>query len=258
MIKKEMNKIITTLVVGGVLVSVGTAASVFANSSVKTSTNNATVQTCPKHRGGDMQNTFNTKLDTLVKSGTITQDQENKIVDYFKNKMETRKTEKDKFKNMTSAERKQYLQNNKGTNKKNQRPNALAELVKAGTITQNQADAIQKIMPVHKRDGKWNGLKNNAENMKTKLDTIVKSGAITQDQENKIVNYFNTKKDERKTEMDKVKNMTEAERQKYFGSKMSQNKDGKRPDPFAELVKAGTITQDQANTIKNALMAHNN
>lgn len=84
------------------------------------------------------------------------------------------------------------------------------------------------------------------ENIKTKLESLVESGTITKEQSDKITEFINAQKEERKAEMKKVKNMTVEERKAYFESQ----KDTKKTDIFKALVDSGVISQDQADKIK--------
>ncbi len=126
----------------------------------------------------------------------------------------------------------------------------LDSLVTAGTITQDQETAALNLLTSSKTDKK-----SNTENLlKTKLDTLVTAGTITQDQETAILNSSSQEKSERKAEMDKVKNMTQSEREAYLQSKKTAGK----TNFLDSLVTAGTITKDQETAIKNLLTSNKN
>ena len=93
--------------------------------------------------------------------------------------------------------------------------NPFANLVTAGTITQEKADAIKTAMEAARETKKT---------MKEVLDGLVTAGTITQAEEDAIVKDMPTRA-------------------------------GKRGNPMENLVTAGTITQEKADTIKTAMEA---
>ncbi|AWI04452.1 hypothetical protein [Clostridium drakei] len=99
-----------------------------------------------KKASGMPADKMKTQLDTLVTAGTITQDEETKIVNYFTEKQTERQAEMDKVKNMTETERKAYFESEKTTEK----TDMFSELVTAGIISQDKADAIKAAMPAPK------------------------------------------------------------------------------------------------------------
>lgn len=94
------------------------------------------------------QEQMKNQLDNLVNSGTITQEQEDKIIAYLEKQQENRRAEmdaeKDSVKSMTDDERKAYFESKKGTRPEKSAP--LKELVDNGTLTQEQADAAAKAL----------------------------------------------------------------------------------------------------------------
>lgn len=150
--EKLMVKLIAGLVIAGVTLSAGATA--FADTKDDTATNK--IQTAQKEkregfkRGGNKEGfhgeDIKTKLDAFVKDGTITQAQENKIVEFMNKKDEARKAEMEKVKAMTEEERKAYFE----AKKTEERPNLFKELVDAGILNQTQADAAKKVLPQHK------------------------------------------------------------------------------------------------------------
>lgn len=144
--KKLMSKVITAVVAGSVLLSTGSY--VFAKSNTDGTTGvNAKRQEAIMNKKASVED-MKIELDKLVTAGTITQDEENKIFDFMNQKETERKAKMDKVKNMTEAERKTYFENNK-----KERTDLTAELVTAGIMSQEKADAIKAAMPAPKDHG---------------------------------------------------------------------------------------------------------
>jgi Spy/CpxP family protein refolding chaperone len=98
----------------------------------------------------------------------------------------------------------------------------MAALVKAGTITQTQADAIKSAM---------DAARNSKTDMSTVISSLVTAGTTTQAQADAI-----------------TKSMP-----KPPADGQGQPGDHQGKDPMSALVTAGTITQTQADAIKSAM-----
>ena len=93
---------------------------------------------------------------------------------------------------------------------------------------------------------------NCKENIKTKLDTLVKAGTITQGVEDNVIKYFKQRSTERKAEKNKVRAMTDLERETYFTSKVKVEKQ----DRIANLIKECKLTPAQAEAIRKVFPRH--
>jgi polyhydroxyalkanoate synthesis regulator phasin len=129
---------------------------------------------------------FSSVLDSLVSSGTITQDQKNSITDAFKSARNSFPT---------------YSNGSKGGSQ-----SPLNQLVSGGTITNDQKSAIKEALVSarksshhhhsHKLSGQSQSQPDNSisssndtdtnESINTKLDSLVKAGTINQNQEDAI------------------------------------------------------------------------
>lgn len=87
------------------------------------------------------QANLKTQLDTLVANKTITQDQADKVSAYMQKLESDRAAEMQKIQAMTQEERDAYF---KGHIDQKQSP--LAQLVTDGTLTQNQLNAVEKVL----------------------------------------------------------------------------------------------------------------
>lgn len=198
---------------------------------------------CKVGKGGN----FKSILDEMVKEGTLTQSEADKITTYQKSKQESMKAEMDKVKKMTDEERKNYL----GT-KRTERINFLTELVNNGIITQAKADALKAKIEQKRLEMKAARINE----MKSQLNTLVTKGTINQTQADKIIEYMSQVKEKviiekgniTQIEKDKLKNMTEQERKAYF-EKMK----GEKGNFLKELVDNGTLTQEQANAVRDSI-----
>lgn len=85
--------------------------------------------------------------------------------------------------------------------------------------------------------------------IKEDLSGLVEKNIIDQATADKIKAYRTEKAEEMKVNMEKVKNMTEAERTEYFKTQVTK-------EPYADLVSAGIITQAQADQIKAEMPTH--
>ncbi|MEN6351356.1 MAG: hypothetical protein ABFD08_18440, partial [Syntrophomonas sp.] len=88
------------------------------------------------------------KFNTLVDQGTISSEQADAIIEKMEEMAEERKAEMDKMKTLTEEERRQLMKEKKEKN------GLLGQMVEDGTLTQEQADAVSKILgPQGQRGG---------------------------------------------------------------------------------------------------------
>lgn len=99
------------------------------------------------------------------------------------------------------------------------------------------------------------GAKNNHTIMtghkgfrKPNLQSFVEEKIITQEQANKIEEFLKKRAVEKHSELEKLKDLSKEEREKYFKENYKS-----RPDIFGDLVSSKIITQDQANKIKESI-----
>lgn len=211
-----------------------------------TSSNLANEKTGPR-KGAGKCGRLRSILTEMVKEGTLTQKEADKITAYKKEKEKSIQEEMEKVKNMTEEERKVYF-----TNKKTEGQNLLSELVSKGIITQAKADLIKAKMEQRAQEMKTARLNE----IKSQLKTLVTKGTINQAQADKVLDYMNQvqgkvriekgKLDE--TEKDKIRNMTEEERKAYF-----EKIRGEKGSFLKELVDNGTLTQEQVNEISKVI-----
>lgn len=272
----NLKSIISSVVIGGLLITSGSA--VFA--STTDSSTPGTQQTeasqvgsmTPGGMPGDMhggrgpmgqdgmgigQDGIKTLTESLVKEGIITQEVADKMVSYASEKDTERKAEMEKVKSMTDEERKAYLESKKdagqaASNNKG-KSGQYADMVTAGILTQDQADAINKYFEEQQQE-------KRQEALKKQLDSLVTDSTITQDQEDKIITYLEQQDESRKAEMEaereKVKSMTDDERKAYFESKKDA-KYGNTTSLLQGLIDDGTLTQTQADAVAKVLTPNN-
>jgi hypothetical protein len=82
------------------------------------------------------------------------------------------------------------------------------------------------------------------------VDGLIADNVIPRETGDKLLAYFDQKREAHKAEREKIKSMSEDERRAYFeAQKAKRDAEG----PFADLVKDGTLTKAQANAIAKAL-----
>ena len=104
-------------------------------------------------------------------------------------------------------------------------------LVSAGTITQDQANAIQSVFQSGGKEIQASGTYSNKTKFQNPLDSLVSAGTITQDQKDKIQSTFQSV---------------------IQANKPSSETTNTRTNPLDSLVTAGTITQEQEDSIESA------
>lgn len=108
----------------------------------------------------------------------------------------------------------------------------LDSLVEAGTITQDQANAVQSVFQSRGNEIQSSGTYNNRTKRENPLESLVTAGTITEDQKESIQSALKSSmKNNRPNEVDS--NVT-------------------KTNPLDSLVSAGTITQEQEEAIESA------
>ncbi|WP_099188800.1 hypothetical protein [Tepidibacter mesophilus] len=175
------------------------------------------------------RNGVNKDMDTLVEKGIITQEEADKWNDFREQK---RNQMQEATKDMTRQERMEYMKEN------HVKGEGLSQLVEEGVLNQERADEIQDKMHQMKVD-------LNKQKHEERVNKLVEDGIITQDEADKWIKFSAEKMEERKAEMEKIKDMTAEERKAYFTENRKEKGEG-----LAELVEAGVISQDTADKIK--------
>ena len=111
--------------------------------------------------------------------------------------------------------------------------NPLDSLVEAGTITQDQADAVQSVFQARGREIQTSGTYNNTK-PQNPLQSLITAGTITQDQ------------------ADSIKSALDSARKAHRSSEAASSASTKT-NPLDSLVTDGTITEDQETAIESAL-----
>jgi len=215
-------------------------------------------------REAQRQINLETNLAKLVTDKTITQDQSDKIKAAMIKEQAVVKADFEKTKAMTEEQRKAYTDANKTNHS-----NPLKALIDNGTITQAQADKVG-FGGIGKLNGKAPFGKEAGQpkaELTTTLKVAVSSNIITQSESDKIVAYKSSKtKTKTKDSTEKpdfykelVSNgiLTQAKADALKSSEQIQ-RDAKRQKDFetnlAKLVTDKTITQDQSDKIKAAMV----
>ncbi len=242
---KTFNKVISSLVIGGTILSTGA----IALADTKTSATVKNVLHGPPSIAGKMfkgkegsfeknigKNNIENDLKTLVKAGVITQAESDKILALSKSKDQARQAEIDKIKNMTDSERKAYFDSIKGKAPQ-MKGDIFTQAVSNDIITQEKANAAKAKLE-----------ENRDAEMKAKLteglSSLVKAGTITKEQSDKVLAYINT------LEANKPAPGTVPAEPKDSTAEKAEVK----KNPLSALVDNGTLTQAQLNAIAKVLL----
>lgn len=225
--KKMFNRIVNGLVIGSLLfTSGGVVLADDATTSADTTDKNSKPLMMKKfvNRFGNLEEI----LDKLVTDGTITQDQVDQLKTYMKENAPEKKD---------SAEFKNQDEDKTSEKPVLQKHDILADVVAAGIITQEQADAVKDAMQTYQSE-------KQSTSMQERLDKLVEEGKITSEQSEAILEAFENISAERKATLEKIKDMTQEERQAYLQEHKSEF------NPWQQLVEDGVLTQDQLDAMK--------
>lgn len=187
-----------------------------------------------------MEQHLSNSLTKLVAQGTITKDQSDKALSFFKEKAAQRQAAMEKTKDMSPDERRAYMQEH-FKNRSNMRD----ELKKAAGFSDEQAKAVtEALRPQHNAKEMEQRMTNNLKNM-------VEKGTISQTQADQLAKFFKEKGEQRKAEFEKIKNMTPEERKTY----REQNRKD-RPNFINEIKAAADLSDDQAKAVAETLRPH--
>lgn len=232
-----IKRFIGGLMIGGLLLGgSGFALAATTNAGAGTNSTTSISESRIPGVGGMNSELLQSVLDSLVSASTITQAQADQIVAKEKQLAAERENLKGQMKNMTQAERE--------ANRDKIRPERVdmfSQLVKDGTTTQEQADAIQTA--IHDKMAA-----QRQEQISTALNGLVEKNTINSEQSTAILDKLAEIQTNRQAQMAEVKDMTPDQRQAYFADNQPV-----KNNPLAELVTAGIITQAQADQIAQVI-----
>jgi len=229
-------KVISGLAIGCLLLSLGGLVLAKDAKPEVDGKQESALQTCrPNH--ADMEQRFSTNLTALVEKGTITQEQADKILSFFREKGAQHRADRENLKNTKPAERPDKFQQ-----PPKDRPDMAKELSSVAGLSEEQTNAVlEALRPPHMEQ-------KMIQHMADKLSQLVDQSSITQEQSNKILAFFKEKQVQRKADFEKTRNMNPDERKAYF----EQNRNT-RPDLAAELTAAADLSAEQAKVVAEAL-----
>jgi len=235
--KNLMSKIISGVLIGSVVMSMGITAFAYEFNGEESITEESTKPINSmmgkfkfkgkiefkqgfRKGGEDLSET----LKVLVEEGKVTQNTVDSMNKFIEAKMVERKEMVRDFKNK----------------KPEPRRDVLVEMKEEGIITDEVIDAIR---------AKKEEMKEEKKN--EMVSRLVEKGIITEEDKLEILDFMKAKMEERKAEFEKIRNMTVEERKAY----LQENKK-ERIDNMSQLVDEGIITEEQANKIKENMPKH--
>ncbi|RKD29487.1 hypothetical protein [Thermohalobacter berrensis] len=163
-------------------------------------------------------------LDELVEEGKITQNKADTILEYIEKRVKEKKE--------MNKQKRKY-------NKKrlSLRINILQELEEKGIITNEEAQAIREKQK-ELRDKKLTRF----------LNKLVDNGIIEEQDVGKIRVYIENKREEKRKELEKIKNMTVEEKREHF-----KNHKKRKIDIIDQMIQDKIITEEQGEKIRKIL-----
>lgn len=181
----------------------------------------------PAQRSAELQ----TIVDKLVADNVLTREQADALVAWLQTRDQQRIANREEMKNLTPQERQAQRQEQRS------KQGFLAQAVADQIITPEQAQAIQDALQSQHQAGRDTALQS-------RLSDLVTNGVINQSQADAVKSALQAQQQQRQAEMDKLRDMTPAERQTYMQDNRAQ-----KQQPLQELVQNGTLTQEQADQI---------
>jgi hypothetical protein len=235
----NFKKVISTLVIAGVILTTGAVAFAAETTAGTESKGSRTVAEGKINKGGRkdkglfgkgiMKNNIEENLKVLVSSGIITQGESDKLLALSTKESEARQAEMDKVKNMTEAERKAYFEAKKEDSVE-KKGDILTLAVSEGILTQAKADSAKaKLQETRSAEKK--------AKLSEGLSSLVSSGTITKEQSDKILEYVST---------------IEASKPAK-GTETPATEKTERKNPLSALVDNGTLTQAQLDAVSKVL-----
>jgi hypothetical protein len=162
---------------------------------------------------------FKAVIDKLVEEGKLSKEKAAQI---------------DKFVQQKRAEQKNLKPEEKTGIRKGHKYELVKDLVDAKIISDTEAELIR---------GKFREIKEAAFN--EKLAAMVRKGAITQAQADKVKVYFENARKEKMEMRKKIENMTEEQRKAFF-------KEHKKDDFMNKLIEDGILTKEQVEELRSS------
>ncbi len=182
-------------------------------------------------------------LNELITAGIITQSDVDKITSYVEKEKEEREAQMEEVRDMTEEERKAYFEENKLDNK-GERKDIYSKMVEDGVLSEEKAQAIKEKSGEQRKERK----ERQGEITTKRYEKLLEEGIVTQSDIDAITKYMEKNQEERRAQMEKIKDMTKEERKAYFEENKSE-----RSNIFTEIVDDGGLTQERAEAIMEAL-----
>ena len=206
-----------------------------------------------------MEKHLQDQLVPLLANQTVTADQAEKILDLFRQKGAERQAEQEKIRQMSPEDRDTYLKERCQERCSQSPPNFVKDLTEIVGLSSEQAKTVaDALRPPHPPDGKAQGRLGKPDpaamekHLRSQLDQLVSSNALSQAQADKIAQFFRQKGAERQAEQEKIRQMSPTDRDAYM-KQHCQERCSNRPDPAKELAGIAGLSIEQAKTVADAL-----
>lgn len=228
--KESMKKMVSTVVIGCMVITAGLGVYAYTDeSNTNREANNfgARPQMMAREDRGNGQEKLEELLDTLVTQGSLSEDKADSILAYAEEKHLERQSQ---------FNGKRGMGRNSEAMKQGPKQGIVEDLEQDGIITSEEATVIRD------KNDEIRLVEKNAR-LDEHLAQLVEEGAISSDQVEGVKTFMQEKDSERILDIENTKDMTVEERKAYFDEKRDSI------DCLGEMVEAGVITQEQADNL---------